>query len=323
MNVLVVGSSVVDLFLEIEDKSHIETNGENISLKLGDKIPVNIKKLTLGGDGANISVGLKRLSVNTTFFTFLGKDLFSREMEETIKKENVELIAEREGEKSSLSMILDFDTDRIIFSHRELRDHNFCYKEEKLPDFIYLASIGERWENAYEKVLSFAKNNNIPVGFTPGSPQLKQNSNNLINALKSSKIVFLNREEAEKILRFQNISYSNDIKDILLKAKTLGMEILSITDGTDGSYISDNNGNFYFIKSFGENAVERTGAGDAYTSGFLSHYLLGYEIPEGMRRGCFNAHSVVLKTGAQDGLLTKDEMEKFAEENKEFKAESM
>ena len=101
------------------------------------------------------------------------------------------------------------------------------------------------------------------MGFTPGSPQLKENSGILIDSLKNSKIVFINREEAEKILSFRNISYKDDIKDVLSKMKTLGMEVLSITDGLSGAYALDNNENFYFIKSFGEGAAERTGAGDA------------------------------------------------------------
>lgn len=323
MNVLVVGSSVIDLFLEIEDKSHIKTYQDSILLKLGDKIPIDMKKITLGGDGANVSVGLKRLSLDTTFFTFFGSDLFSKEVEETLRKEEVELIVEREGAKCSLSMIFNFDSDRIIFSHKEERPHDFYYNEKKLPDFVYLASIGERWEDAYSKVLDFTKKNNIPMGFTPGTPQLKENSDILIDSLKNSKTVFINREEAEKILSFQNISYKDDIKDVLSKMKTLGMEVLSITDGLGGAYALDNNGNFYFIKSFGEGATERTGAGDAYASGFLSSYLLGFDIPECMRTGCFNANSVVSKIGAQEGLLNIEQMEEISNKNPEFKAEKI
>lgn len=320
MNVLVVGSSVIDLFVEIKDKSKIITKDQYVSLRLGDKIPVNITKLALGGDGANISVGLKRLSLDATFFTFLGDDLFSKKIEETIKKEGVSLIAEREGENTSLSMVINFDSDRIIFSHRESRSHNFYYNGA-LPDFIYLASIGNEWKNAYEKVLTFAKKNNIPLGFTPGSPQLGEKTDILFEAL-NSKIVFLNREEAEKILKFQNISFS-DIKDVLTKVKALGIEVLSITDGYKGSYSLDSKGSYYQIESFGEKFIDRVGAGDAYTSGFLSGYLLGFDIPECMRRGCFNAFSVINKIGAQEGLLTKEEMEKISNENREFKAEAI
>ncbi|MDP3987918.1 MAG: carbohydrate kinase family protein [Candidatus Levybacteria bacterium] len=321
MNILVVGSSIFDIILEIEDKSQAETADGKVFLKLGDKIPVDINKLALGGDGADISVGLKRLSVDSTFYTFLGEDIFSKKIEQTLNKESVNLIAIREGENSSISLIVNFDRDRIIFSHRELREHDFSY-EGKNPDFVYLSSMGEKWEEAYKKVLNFVKNNNIPLGFTPGSPQLKKNSDILMEVLKSSKIVFVNRQEAEKILRFQNIQYT-DIKDVLFKVKNPGMEVLSVTDGLAGAYAMNQEGDFYFIEPFKNNTVDRVGAGDAYTSGFLSGYLLGMGIGECMRRGAFNSHSVVLKTGAQDGLLRKEEMDKMMEENREFKAEKI
>jgi len=39
-------------------------------------------------------------------------------------------------------------------------------------------------------------------------------------------------------------------------------------------------------------------------------YLSGYPINECMRYGTFNASSVITKVGSQEGLLTKEEMEK-------------
>lgn len=323
MNVLVVGSSIIDLFLEVQDKNRITTDGNNVSLKLGDKIPIDIKKIATGGDGANVSVGLQRLSINTVFYTFFGTDLFSKEIQEKMREEKIKLIAENSGEKTSLSLIFDFDSDRIIFSHREERQHNFNYREENLPDFIYLSSIGDKWEDAYLSVLEFIKKNNIPFAFTPGTPQLRRQTDILFNVLKQAKIVLLNRDEAERILKFKNISYSDDIKDVLSKFKSFGMEILSVTDGMKGAYSVDSSGKVYFIKPFGEKSVERTGAGDAYTSGFLAKYLTGADIQECMRWGPANANSVTQKTGAQEGLLTLEQMEKILSEHPGFRTEEI
>lgn len=319
MNVLVVGSSVIDLFLEIKDKSKIINGEGTVSLRLGDKIPIDLNKLTIGGDGANISVGLQRLGIDASFYTFLGHDLFSKEIEEALAKEGVKLIVQREGQTSFLSLILNFDKDRVIFTNREERNNDFNYNDPA-PGFLYLASVGDKWEDVYRKALLFTKENNIPLGFTPGGPQLEKPFELLTEILKSSKTVFLNKDEAEKILKFHNIEYKNDIKDILSKLKSLGMEVLSITNGLLGAYCLDKNGDFYSIKPFGNNLVDRVGAGDAYTSGFLSGYLSGLDTAGCMGRGAFNASSVVQKTGAQEGLLRKEEMDKMEEENGEFHA---
>lgn len=323
MNVLVVGSSKIDLFFELENKSSVAVSDKNIALKLGDKIPVGVKKIALGGDGANISVGLKRLGIPTRFYTFLGNDFFSKEMEETIKKEEVDLIVRKNGDKSSLSLIFCLNSDRIIFTSHEVRDHKFLYEADKLPDFIYLTSVGDQWQDFYKQVLNFCKQYKIPLGFTPGSVQLKEKSGILFDVFKSSKIVFLNVDEAKKILDFQNIPHTEDIKDILGKMKLMGIETVSLTNGLEGSWAIDSSNKFYFIRSFGQKAPEITGAGDAYTSGFLSFYLQGLETKECMRRGALNAGSVVSKIGAQEGLLSKEEMERISSENKDFVAEEI
>lgn len=320
MNVLIVGSSVIDLFLTIEDKSHIKILNSEISIKLGDKIPTGIKKISVGGNGANVSVGLRRLGIDTSFYTFFGSDLFSKEMEETIKKEGVNLIPQRIGDKSSLSLIFDFDEDRIIFSHHETRDHNFLYPVDNLPDFVYLTSIGDYWQKAYSQVLEFIKKNNIPLGFNPGSHQLKEKTDIMVDAVKNSKLLFVNKEEAIKILDWIGVQ-KTEIKDILSEYKKLGLQVVSITDGDNGAYALDNEGIFYWIKQFGENGVDKTGAGDAYASGFLAKYLYGGSLSECMKWGPPNAFSVVGKYGAQDGLLTIQEMESVLAENPEFKAE--
>ena len=54
--------------------------------------------------------------------------------------------------------------------------------------------------------------------------------------------------------------------------------------------------------------IERTGAGDAYSTGFLAGLLFGKDVTEAMRWGSANATSVIGKIGAQPGLLTKKQM---------------
>jgi len=323
MKVLVVGSSKIDLFFEVIEKSHIKSSGNDVLLAAGDKIPIDIKRIALGGNGANISVGLKRLGHETTFFTYFGNDVFSKEMEDIIKKEGINLKAQNIGDKSSLSLILDLDKDRIIFSHHEPKAHPFTYDDPALPDFVYLISVGPSWEETYEEVLEFVKKNNIPLIFTPGSPQIDSASQVLKDVTDSAKIIFVNLDEAKKLLKLQGIQVQQNPKEILSKMKSLGAEVVSVTDGLNGAYAIDKNNETYFIKPFGQEAVERTGAGDAYASSFLAHYLLGLDVAECMKRGTFNANSVVSKVGAQEGLLNKEEMEKIAADNKDFKAEKI
>ena len=59
--------------------------------------------------------------------------------------------------------------------------------------------------------------------------------------------------------------------------------------------------------------VGKTGAGDAYTAGFLAAVLNGQLIEEAMRWGALDGASVIQKIGAEEGLLTKLELEEKLE----------
>lgn len=319
MNVLVVGSSVIDLFLSVE-KSHTIISGNNVSFALGDKIPSDIKKLGLGGNGANVSVGLTRLGIPTTFYTYLGKDILSREIEEKLSAEGVELISDKEnGENSPLHIIFDFETDRVIFSHYPKIEHKFKMDNSGF-DYIYLNSVADVWEGAYEKVLEFSETNNIPIIFSPGSRQLDNLNDLIFKIIQKSKFIFINKEEAVKILKEKNIQ-TPDIKSILSGLSSLGPKIVSVTDGPSGAYAMNENKEMFQINaSEKSSSVDKTGAGDGYASGFLGASLLEKPVNEAMRWGAINASSVMKYFGSQPGLLSLKALEEELAKHSDHKA---
>lgn len=327
MHVLTVGSSVIDLFLSL-DHDHVETHDGKALLTLGDKIPSEIKSFAIGGNGANNSVGLTRLEIPTSFYTYLGNDVLSREIEEKLTREGVELASVRGAIQSApLHIILDFDSDRVILSHYEKVKHDFTYeKSQKFDpdsigvDFIFLNSIADFWEDAYEKVYTYATNNNIPFAFSPGSRQLDNLNDLIYRVIKHTKIYFSNKEEAMKVAKIENPD--TKIQDILQGIKALGPEIISITDGANGAYAADQD-NFYFIKPTPTDAVEKTGAGDAYASAFFASYLHGNDIPTSMRWGVFSSEGVMKQIGSQKGLLTKQQLDEQLKTNNNLIAEKI
>ncbi len=57
--------------------------------------------------------------------------------------------------------------------------------------------------------------------------------------------------------------------------------------------------------------VDRTGAGDAFSSTFISALILGKDISEALMWAPINSMSVVQGVGAQEGLLTREKLEEF------------
>ncbi len=103
----------------------------------------------------------------------------------------------------------------------------------------------------------------------------------------------------------------DEIKEILKHVQTLEPKIVVITDGNKGSYAIDENKQHYHTQCCSHiKIVERTGAGDAYATGFLAATIHGLSISEAMMWGSHNAASVIGHIGGEEGLLTKEKMEK-------------
>jgi ribokinase len=94
------------------------------------------------------------------------------------------------------------------------------------------------------------------------------------------------------------------IKALFKELHKAGAKIVVITDSADGSYASDGSG-IYYMQSYPVKPVAKTGAGDAYTSGFLSAIIKNKSIIEAMQWGTANSAGVIQKYGAQKGLLNQ------------------
>jgi sugar/nucleoside kinase (ribokinase family) len=81
--------------------------------------------------------------------------------------------------------------------------------------------------------------------------------------------------------------------------------IAVMTDGARGAIVSDGR-YIYRAGIFKEKKlVDRTGAGDAFGSGFVAGFILKKDIHFALRLASANATSVVEKIGAQAGILRR------------------
>jgi ribokinase len=205
-----------------------------------------------------------------------------------------------------------------------MRDHTFHYKETLIPDIIYLTSIGKEWSTAYKNVLDFATENSVPIALSPGSHQMHDMNDIFIDVLKHSEMIFINKTEAELILKKLG-KKTDTVPDLLRGLQESGPTIASVTDGERGSYCIDDKQTIYKISAFPRTTemTEKTGAGDSYASGFLAEYLLSKSIPDAMRWGALNALSVMKHIGAQEGLLHTKDMTQALADHSDFKADIM
>lgn len=324
MKTLVVGSSDIDIFVAPESKSSYVVDQKTVAFTLGDKVPVDLSGLTLGGNGANVSVGLSRLGQEVSFYTYFGEDLIASQIKEIIKKENIQVVEHGQHTKnSSLSLIFDFADDRVIFSHHEKLNHAFDKSKVDEPQALYLTSLGEEWSEAYKNVLLYVHEHPLMLAFSPGSHQLAAINDLIFEVISVSKILFVNKEEGERILDKKGQSAAT-ITELLQKLSLLGPEIVSVTNGKDGGYTLVE-GKTYAVPSFDQKevGVDKTGAGDAYAAGFFGAVLQGKDVKTAMLWGAAEAQSVMGSVGAQNGLLTTEQIESMLGARPDFQVTQM
>lgn len=126
----------------------------------------------------------------------------------------------------------------------------------------------------------------------------------LAPVLEQATLLLLNREEAVALTGCSDAPP----KTLLAALRRLGPATVVMTDGPAGSYASAGD-RFLKAEILDAPVVDRTGAGDAYSSAFTAAQMLGLPLAQSMAWGTVQAAQVVGLYGATPGLLRRHELE--------------
>ncbi|HQM35188.1 MAG TPA: carbohydrate kinase family protein [Candidatus Paceibacterota bacterium] len=324
-DIISIGSATRDAFfegvpfLEIKDKRF--RVGKGVALPYGGKIKVPKVTFTTGGGGTNTAVTFSRQGLKTSCIFRVGKDVSGEEVIRNLKAEKIDVSFAQIDKTTPTAYSVIFLTksgERTILSYKGAGEN---INEKEIPwsklkcHWLYLNSLGGNL-NLLKKALSFAHKNNIFVASNPGSGELK-NLKKHKDLLKFFDIFLVNQEEASYLT---DIPYQKE-KVIFQKLDQLIEGLVVMTKGPKGVSISD--GKFIWHAGiYKEKLVaDRTGAGDAFCSGFVSvfakerikkdEYRSIFEpkqIEEAIKVGSANGTSVVEHIGAKTGILSKNQI---------------
>lgn len=322
-DVITVGNALIDAFLKIHDTTHHcrldEKTGE-LCFKHGQKINLDTCDFGLGGNASNLAVGLSRLGFKTALCAEIGSDEFATKIINGLMDAsvNLSLLKQSPNTPSSFAVGLNYKGDRTLFVEHIIRKHEFNL-ETSDTKWVYLTSLGDEWKDAYLHVLRYVTGRETYLAFNPGTHQLEAGVDSFRDALKAATVLTVNKEEAQKIVQ----NTEEGIGILLQRLCEMGPKIVVITDGKNGSYAIDIQKNMFSLGIFDAPIIERTGAGDAYASGFLGGIMHGALVPDAMRWGAVNASGVIQKVGAQAGLLTDAEIVSTLSKHPEFVAKEL
>lgn len=308
-----IGDITIDAFIHLsEAEIRCDENDEHckLCLNFADKVPYEeVYIVPAVGNSANAAVSASRLGLKSSLLANIGDDSNGMDCVKVLQEENVgtQFIAVNKNKKTNYHYVLWYMDDRTILVKHE----NFDYKlyDFNNPKWVYLSSLGENSLNFHKELEVYLNDHpEIKLAFQPGTFQMKFGREALSGIYKRSNLFLCNKEESQRIL----VTSEGNIKNLLKMMATLGPKIVVITDGVKGAYSYDGKETL-FIPPYPDPKppVQRTGAGDAFSSTFTVALALGKTVREAMMWAPINPMSVVQKIGARAGLLTRTQLEEF------------
>jgi ribokinase len=319
--IICIGSACKDIFFPTSEGNVINTPDDltsqaKISFELGAKYKVENRFEAIGGCAANVASGLSRLGEEAICYSKVGDDVMGEWIRKELEKSgvNISLVETETNFQSDLSsIIIDKNSgERVIFSNQKVNG-TLKIEEDKIEDaeWIFIGDLHGEWEKHLDEIFAVAQKNGIRVAFNPRQSNIHDNAEKITAMMSSAEVVFLNKDEAIEIAQIvvsdESQANLNNEEFLIKKIKELGMDAIVLTDGKNGVWgcIGEE---IVHVEASKEKAVDSTGAGDAFASGFLASYIKDNELGECLRWGIANGGSVVNFYGGTAGLLGIDEI---------------
>jgi sugar/nucleoside kinase (ribokinase family) len=308
-DIITFGSASQDIFLKSDGFEEIKQEKKFITKKgvcfvLGGKIPVSEIAFSTGGGGTNTAFSFKNFGFKTVYCGTVGDDFPGLQVKCELEEKGMptNLIFTDVRKLTNYSAIILTKNDRTALVYRGASEELKKIPFEKLKTkWIYLAPLSGKLGNQFGKIVRFCSKNKIKIAVNPGNKQLSLPKNNLKKIFSLVDVLVLNQEESQIAAKMRCYDEEKLLKT--LSKWTKG--IVVITKGplgiicTDGKYIYE----CAALKS--NKVIDRTGAGDAFSSGFVSGIMASKTIEDAIQIGLSNATSCIGKFGAKQGLLKK------------------
>jgi ribokinase len=304
--IIAIGKGTQDVFLKSDEfDPHKEGKHMYAHLPLGLKMEVEDVTFSTGGNATNVAVTFARQGLESAYLWGLGEDPASQSILDALDKEGVDTshVVQNADYQSGYSVILiATNGERTIMNHRgqafgRTGRHAFDLSSIKGHDWVYPTSLGDGGLPLLREIIEAAEKHGAKVMLNPAGPELDDKAR-LIALLDSVDVLCVNKEEMQMLVSGETL------EELALHALHY-VPVAIVSDGPNGVVATD--GKTIVRAGMYEDVpvVDRTGAGDAFASGFLSQWSQGKSLRDSIIFASANSTSVVTKVGAKDGILHK------------------
>lgn len=302
---LVFGSFVVDL---MSRTPHLPKPGETVKGSLFRMGP--------GGKGFNQGVAAHKAGANVIMCTKLGRDSFAKvatdAMDELYMNTDYVLYSD-DTETGSALIMVDEKTSQneivvVLGACNTITDNEVESLIPVLEESEYVLTQLETNVSAIYKLIDLAHDHGVKVILNTAPVQEINNE-----IYKKIDIITPNEVEAE-ILTGIRIDSLEEAKEAAKWFRNHGVKEVIITLGGRGVFVSSNDRD-EIIPAYNVEAIDTTGAGDAFNGGLLAALSEGKDIWNAVMFANALAALSVQKLGTTPSMPTRNEIDDFIREN--------
>lgn len=302
--ITVFGSFVVDLMARTP---HLPAPAETVK--------GSFFKQGAGGKGFNQGVAAFKSGGDVAMITKLGRDSLANVALDTMTELNMpkDYLFYNDEVATGIALIMvDENTSQneiviVPGACSTITDEDIAKVEDRIKQSGYLLLQLEVNQDANEKVAKLAKENGVKVIINTAPYQPISDE-----FLKGAYLVTPNEVEAEELTGIA----VNDLESADRAAKVFldkGVQNVLITLGSRGVYINTD-GKSEIVPAYRVDAIDTTGAGDAFNGGLLTALAEGKSLADASRFANALAALSVQRIGTTPAMPTREEIDAFIKE---------
>jgi sugar/nucleoside kinase (ribokinase family) len=303
VRICALGAASQDVFLSgHEIVSSKDDDGKLVEVfPLGAKINIENVVFSTGGGATNAAVTFARQNIESSFIGKIGQDVAGQAVIAELDGDHVDTSGVVHDPKlgTQYSTILLANTgERSILIYRGAAHAHSTSDYEDMDmskfDWLYVSSFAGAMD-ALDVIFTRAREHGVKIAFNPGQGELDE-MDRLKPLLEDVDILLVNKEEAVMIVEGTNA-------EELVRHGMNFVSMMVVSDGPNGVTATD--GKTIVTAGMYDDVpvIDRTGAGDAFGSGFLSQIAQGKSLKEAVVFASANSTSVVSMIGAKAGIL--------------------
>jgi len=276
-----------------------------------------------GGAPANAAVAIARLGLPAAFCGVCGDDPFGSRLRQVLRANNVDDAALRSATESDTTLAFawkdaggDGHFRLIRMADRLLNTADVQTKVQNAAALIAgsVALSAEPSKSAVDLAIELASQAGVPVCLDLNVrptlwPRLEDLQTAVVPLLPKATLLKLSLDDAGHLY-----GAGETAERVFRRAQEIGIPFVVLTDGARGCWYSDATGNPNYLSAFKIEAVEPTGAGDAFTAAIISRLLAngwsGITQSDAEYASAAGALTA-MRPGAMESLPTAQEIEEF------------